>query len=352
MASISIHISDVKTFRQCRRKWGWSSALRENLEPIIPYAPFFTGRAVHDSLEQYYLHDTDLFLALQQYLDKELAEIAKLELWPSEQQKVDEQIELIEAVLTHYTLWQEFDRKNYSDRNLEFLAMEVPFEIPLLDPKGREVPGFTLGGRFDGWVRNKTTGEYWIWEAKTTRSVSELLRSLALDEQSSLYLHAAEIHFGIKPEGILYNVMRKKGPTKPVILKNGGLSRAKNMDTTSFAYLDTVMEAFNWTRETALEEYSHTVAQYEENEAKFFKRFPLRKTRQVIDSVLEGLYYTALEMTNPDITLYSAPGWLSCNFCLFKSVCIAQNAGGNYRDILNLEFQKRKSNTSDRTKKE
>lgn len=36
----AIHISDLKSFIECRRKWDWSSLMRQGLERVAPYAPF------------------------------------------------------------------------------------------------------------------------------------------------------------------------------------------------------------------------------------------------------------------------------------------------------------------------
>ena len=46
-AQFEIHVSDVRTYKSCRRRWDWSSPLRGNLEPNFTPPHFFIGRAVH-----------------------------------------------------------------------------------------------------------------------------------------------------------------------------------------------------------------------------------------------------------------------------------------------------------------
>lgn len=345
MSSLSIHISDVRTFRQCRRRWAWSSPLRQNLEPVVPYVPFFTGRAVHAALEFYYRDGTPFSESLDRYLHSEEVNMMQLgELWPQEALAFEEQVQLIRDILNHYGLWQEQDDKTYCDKNLEFITLETAFDIPMPTMTGRASRALRLGGRFDGVVKHIPTGTYWIWETKTTRSVSELTRSLQNDEQCGTYMYAASKALHVPIVGVLYNIIRKKPPSEPAIISNGGLSKNRNVDTTSFGYIHSIRKLYpDWSDETIMEMYGDVLASLMENEQKFFMRYPVYRSEQEITLLMEGIYQTAREMVSPRTALYPAPSWMNCNFCAFRAPCLTLNAGGDYNVLLNEEYQVRQS---------
>lgn len=337
-----IHISDVRTFRQCRRKWEWSSPLRRNLEPYIVYPPFFTGRAIHSALEMHYRDGVDLVKAFEDFVTREEQVMKEQgELWPQEANTFEEQTVLAYNMLQHYSMWQQSDTKKYSDKNLKFIHLEYPFEVPLTLPSGRPSRRMRIGGRFDGLVYNTLTDEYWIWETKTTRSITELTGSLGNDEQSALYLYAAQKVFRKPIAGVLYNIIRKKEPTQPRVLQNGLLSKMA-IDTTTFHYLNCIKEHHpDWSMETIQEFYGDMLLSLEPNEYKYFLRWPVYKSAVEIQNVMEGVLQTGLEMINPKTPLYPAPSWLACNFCHFKGPCLAKNMGGDYEVLLKEEYRER-----------
>src|ERR687897_309363 len=98
----NIHISYIRTFRSCRRKWDWSSGMRSNLEPAVPYAPFFIGRAVHYCLEMYYSEQVPIWDSFDRFLENE--EKIAGHLWQKEQEQWDDSVQLITEVLGHYAL--------------------------------------------------------------------------------------------------------------------------------------------------------------------------------------------------------------------------------------------------------
>src|SRR4051812_13827852 len=63
-----IRTSDRINFKACRRRWGWQSHLKGNLNPKTTVGPLWFGTAVHFSLEDYhgvniYGHPTNAFKA-------------------------------------------------------------------------------------------------------------------------------------------------------------------------------------------------------------------------------------------------------------------------------------------------
>lgn len=340
---MEIHVSDLKSYRACRRKWDWSSRLRKNLEPSMPYEPFFIGKAVHAALEFFYRDDMPFEESLDEYLETEWHSLEKLgELWPLELQALEESIKEIRKMLLHYRMWAASDSKPYADKNLEFLDMEVSFELPFPG-----LPKHTYAGRFDGLVRNTQTGEHWIFETKTSRSPESYIETLANDEQARLYLWAANQILDYPVVGVLYNFLGKRTPRNPKVLKSGMLSKNKRVSTSAAWYYSAAIAHHpNWTRNQINRQYGDILEKLAAKESRFFLRYPLRVAEAEITNLLKAVRKVAIEMTDPDIPVYPAPHWLACKSCLFRGPCLTMNAGGDYQALLDVEFQLRTGHES------
>lgn len=342
-----IHISDVRAFKSCRRKWDWASPLRHNLEPNVPYMPFFTGRAIHYALEIYYSKGTPLVDTMGAFVTKEIETMEKHgRLFDSEREKLQEQIELMVAMLEHYEMWVRNEQGRWSDDQFEFVAMETEFSVPLRNESGRASNRVFLAGRFDGLIVRKDDGSFWLWETKTTRSIDELQRSLANDEQCGAYVYAAQELFNVPVTGVLYNCMRKKAPTFPKVLKNGTISQNKNIDTTAHYYIEAVRTLLpDLTNRQILAEYGGIIQHLLDEGKPFFARVPIYRTPEEIAELQKNLWITALEMVRPSTPLYPAPSWSNCSFCHFRPPCLAMNAQKDYQFILDEQYRQREKST-------
>lgn len=357
MSKYEIHISDMTSFKECRRKWHFSSLLQLGLERDVVYPPFFTGRAVHYCLEQYYEHWGGGTMDAQEFMRQELARFLKRELedvnfenlWEDERTKIEEQIELISGMLDHYVIWTRSNQGPWMDSNLEFIALETEFSVPLRNPEtGRPSSRVYLAGRFDGLVKRRDNGTYWLWETKTARTPKELIKTLGNSEQTGAYIYAAQELTGQRISGVLYNILRKKVPTQPRILNNGMLSVAKQIDTTAQYYLAAVrahhqgQEGFD--NDFIIKHYGDIIQHLldKEQESPFFVRIPVRRTIREIESLHERVWQVALEMVRPSTPLYTNASWKNCGNCPFQGPCIAWEAGGDYEAILRAEYRPRR----------
>lgn len=344
-----IHVSDVRSFKTCRRKWNWSSPLRRNLEPVIPYMPFFTGRAIHFALDQYYTNGTPLTKSAGEFIQEERKGMIERTgaMWEKEEEKVQEQVDLIVGMLEHYDTWvkKQHDQR-WSDDQFQFIVMETEFSVPLRTPSGRASPRVYLAGRFDGVVARHDDGSIWLWETKTTRSIDEMTKSLANDEQCGAYMYAAQELLGVPITGVVYNLMRKKVPTFPRVLKDGTLSKAKNQDTTAEAYIRAIQTVHpDISNGKILANYGEILQYFINEGTPFFARVPVYRTPQEIESLQNDLWTVALEMVRPSTPLYPAPAWFNCGFCRFRSPCLAMNSQKDVEFILEGEFQARQKPT-------
>ncbi len=344
-----VHISDVRTFKSCRRQWHWSSPIGRNLEPDKPYAPFFTGRIVHTGLELHYrsLGKLSLYDAtrIAITIEQERMEAAGT-LWDEELEMLREQTELIYGMMEHYEIWaasKAMAQNPWGDANLEYLDMEATFHVPIMTEKGNPSSRVFLGGRFDGIVRRRDDGTLWLWETKTSRSIKELQNTLAFDEQAGAYIYAAQLLMGEQVYGVIYNIMRKKVPTTPRVLQSGLLSQAKNIDTTMEYYWHAVQQHHDdATREELMDRYGDILHHLHEKGNTFFSRTVIRRTPAEIKELSANLRVVALEMVRPSTVLYPAPSWTSCTFCRFRAPCLARNSGADYEMLLEAEYRQRK----------
>lgn len=343
-----VHVSDVRAFKTCRRQWNWSSPLGENLEPDKPYAPFFLGRIVHTALELYYRSNGRMTI----YEATDVAaqtERRKMEtagtLWEQEEEMLSENLELAFGMMQHYELWVKSKGQEtniWGDANLEFLDMETTFDVPFFTANGAPSNKVSLGGRFDGIVRRRDDGSFWLFETKTTRSIQELQKTLPFDEQAGAYIYAAQVLLGERVAGVLYNILRKKVPSIPKVLRDGTLSRNKSIDTTVDVYWNEVVHHHDgWTKENQIAQYQGVLSHLHTKGNTFFTRTPVRRTPNEIDELAKNLWHVALEMTRPSTWLYPAPNWTNCTFCRFRGPCMQVNAGADPEFVLEHEYRQR-----------
>lgn len=350
-----IHVSDVRTYLQCRRKWQYVSPLHQYLEPTASYPPFVVGRAIHYALEAYYDSGQTIRLADAAF-NWFSAEIkAKHQhMMEAEREQMAENLELTIEMLRHYNLWVQryLHAGKWSDQYLDFIAMETEFKTSMRNSRGHYARNWFFAGRFDGIVRHKQTGEHWIWETKTSRSTGELANSLWNDNQVNAYMIAAQNLFKVPIVGVLYNVMRKKIPTHPKRLQSGLFSVAKNQDVSYDSYLATILKEDPRPEDVSEEDYRKAITTHygtfldylleQENQSKWFMRVPIRRTPEQLRLAENDLYNIATEMVNPDIAIYPSPSWISCKWCMFKEPCGRLDRGESDQIIIQNEFRPRR----------
>lgn len=311
MSDNEVHITDILSFKQCRRKWNWSSRLRMNLEPSKPHAPFLTGRAVHYAMERRYRDGVDY--------DQAFTEFMATEPMPEGSR---EHVDLGYNMMRHYDRWSKRQRGRWSDNSLEFIDMEHKFKIPIRSPSGRNDGEVVLAGKFDGVIRDLTNDEYWLWEVKTARSISDRVATLDIDEQTSAYLLAAGRVLGVPVRGVLYTILKKKLPKAPVPLKNGTLSKALHKDITLDSYLQGIYDyhGYDMPRAAVEAEYGEVLGELVRQPNEFFLRIPVYRSELELAAAEEDIYYAGQEMLN-DPPIYLHAGW-HCRFCYFKDPCL------------------------------
>ena len=108
---------------------------------------------------------------------------------------------------------------HYEDRPIEVITTELPFRIPLIDPKTRKaIPGVVIDGKLDKLIR--TDGTLAVMEHKSTSDdlapESDYWGHLRLDTQTTLYTYAIQ---RLQADGLLepWNIKANDPPIGTIL---------------------------------------------------------------------------------------------------------------------------------------
>jgi len=200
--------SQIKCFRKCERKHLLAYILAIRTQDIPKY--FRTGRIFHNALDfraQGLAVDDSIAQALHDY-DQALLQL-KGEEW---EKRIIEREVLARLIAGYFWRWEEMDKE------IEVVASELPFELPIYNPvTGKADDVFVIAGKIDKIIK-LADGRLAVMEHKTTSDdlavTSHYWRRLRIDIQISIYYLAARM-LGYSVETILYDVVRKPSYSKP-----------------------------------------------------------------------------------------------------------------------------------------
>ena len=322
MSKPHVHISDVRTFRNCRVRWDYSSNLRHSLTPRRPNRHLWMGSAVHYALAAYYGSGmsgkrTGLLRAYEAYTDRTFAEIED-KCYGQVPKDIYEAHDLGEAMLKHYLVWVPTH---------DFFEVIMP-EVPLRVDMGE----FIYSGMTDGLVR-EADGSLWLLENKTYRFIPSYA-NIALSPQAASYVWAARKDPAIaslgRVEGIIYNILGKTKPKIPKMLQRGGLSRNKRVNCSPELYAAVVRH------------YGMDMAPYlgiiaALPKEKFFRRYPVRFTEARMKVFEDTFVRQAHEMIG-DPFIYPADPLRACGWCDFRQLCDMRLHGLDWEPIAEADY--------------
>jgi len=327
MRQYSIHASDIRSYKQCRMRWNYSSHLRMNLERKTPVVALWAGGIAHVGLEALYdsvpMSLEACLSAYDQWLEHESARIEKA----SNKEQLLDSAEIIRGMLIHYYAWA------LKNDDFSTIASEVPFrfELPHI---GRNV---YFEGTTDGYVQRKDK-TYWFLEHKTTSRFPEG-KVLFLDDQCRAYPWAARASkrfIGREPIGMIYTFLFKGLPEVPRTLKSGRLSKDKRIKTTAEIYEQEIER-----QKLDAIQYRDILARLRSQPHRFFRRFYIKLEERSLHAFGQQLMNVGEEMVNPTTPIYPNRSWYDCNYCPFELPCNMRSAGFDDKPILDQFYQKR-----------
>jgi len=185
-----------------------------------------------------------------------------------------------------------------------------------------------------------------LTEHKSVKTVPETSTRIR-DFQTLLYASVLphkpyELHI----DEVLWNYIRTKEPSEPMVLKAGGLSKAKNMDTT----WDTYMAAIE-REHLDVSDYLDVRDQLLHRErTSYFPRYStwvvadvdmlLRDYVTVAQRILAARKQWELGVTKPVRSLTR-----DCDYCPFYKICEAAVMGGDEEDVVRMSFTTEREET-------
>jgi len=309
--------SRLKLWRKCEKAHHYK--YYERLERVKKALPLIMGTAVHSSIESH-INGKDFKQPLEQFrkdFNKLFAE-EKVELGdlPTE----------LEKIMQGYFDYYRNDGLSYSTGHRN-LRCEIPVIIDL-DNRTRFV------GYIDALPRD-THERLWIMDHKSVKSIPNEEQRYA-DYQFVTYAWLLPLLGYPKPDGIIWDYLRKKAPTEPEQLKSGELSKAQKIDSTYDVYMATVDKLLGPERRADYEEFAATLKGREEN---FYRRIRLPNPHQVlIDGVVKDMFSSIEEIhkRGPIATVRSLSR--DCSWCSYYSLCQAEFRGLDADYIRKTEY--------------
>lgn len=303
-----LHVTDRQTFKTCRRMFKYN--VQERLEPIgEKYNALWFGTGIHHVLAEYYKGNPDVIALWGQWLAPQPAPTTT-----EDMEKIEKFTELAYGMLKGYI---EFSK----DDDWEILEVEKEIEV--------RIPGtrVNLVATLDLIVR--TRGRVWVVDHKTRTTFDEP-SDLELDDQMTAYLWAAR-QVGYEPAGAIYNQIRKKVPVDPPVLQSGGLSKAKDIDTTAEIYRNKLISL-----NLDLKPYAEILQKLEGNE--FFRRDYIIRTKGSLDTFRKYIPDEARLMGSKLTPMFPSPEKMNCRFCDYKTLCMCESDQGDTDDMKSLFF--------------
>lgn len=344
MDIIYIRTSDRSSFRRCRRKWGWSSHLRGNMEPKLRNKYFWIGSGVHYSLEDFhsYKHFESPAEAFRAYT--EACKHTKGFQLPDEWK---DQAELAESMLDYYSLdWL----KGYGRSPLQTFVhngeaqVEVRFEIvvPLKGPNGEEI---RYRGTLDR-VAIDEHGRLWIVEYKTAAQF--VTAHFDTDGQVTAYVWAGNSLYNKPITGVIYQQHRKTLAEEPRLLANGKISSAKNQLTSYAKYkaaLEALYQSVDKAPATNIQCLNHLASKESEDQDPYIRRDWIYRNEHQLQAEGAKILMELEDILNPDLPLYPNPT-RDCSWgCDFQTACISLDDGSDWEFHLKDEMQQREKDT-------
>ena len=284
--------SKVKTWRRCHKLYDYK--YEQGLVRRTAPAALLRGTTFHEMLDAHVM-GTDYKVPLTTYRD------IYNNLWEEERAKYPDPDDL-EMMYFRYVNKYQDDGLNYNGQS----EIEVRAEYK----------GLVFMGIIDKLPEDRM-GRTWIMDHKTHKVIPDENKRFA-DLQTVLYWWARSVN-GFQHSGVMWDYIRTKPPTVPEVLKKGGLTRRKDLDSDYETYLAAI-------EENGLDPADYQVELDRLKENVFFKRVLLpHPSQELVTNVVEEFFDTAMEIENS--TSKARNMNQDCTNCSFFQLCQSEVRG-------------------------
>lgn len=369
--AIIIRTSDRITFKQCRRKWGWSSHLKQNLGPKYLASPLWFGSAIHYALEDF--HGYNHFgrparafmaycIATSKQFSRELPDDAQ-ELYQLGIKMMDYYVDYwLRFRSTTPTFWappvptgnpeEDAGGQGPDPRFPSWTPqVEVNFEIEIPLDEHDVLGAFAaehgahcvlyrgtidrVGLDDDGWL--------WIIEYKTAKRPETY--HFQTDPQVTTYAWAGS-HIYTRPvAGVKYYQYVKNAPEMPRILANGKVSTASNLVSSYPLYRAALERMYGSNEGMWPADNKNKLGELGQQETpdkdRYVVRDTVRRNTHMCNAEAVKILLEVEDMINPDLPLYPNPTRQCPYMCSFLAPCVTMDDGGDWEYELTTEYTER-----------
>lgn len=347
-----IRTSDRITFKQCRRRWGWSSHLRHNLGPKHGISALWFGSGIHFALEEFhgynrFGHPKAAFLA---YVDAFQRSIKGREYKLPDD--VNDLIELGQSMMDYYIIW--LKQRVNSVGALKTLWVDG---VPQVEVNFKfRIPGDWSHYGYDEVYYSGTidrvciddNGLIWPIDYKTAKNIETL--HFLTDPQVSAYMWAVpHLYDPLKYPvgGFLYMQLRKTLPNPGRILQNGSVSTAQNQGTNYYMYRQTLIEVYGSVDNSPEpnQQFLRNLMMYvDEWKDEVVQVDRIGRNDRHGQSEGAKIIMEVEDMLNPDLPLYPNPTRMCAHWqypCPFLSPCTSLDDGSDWIHELEMTTEPR-----------
>lgn len=306
----------VRTFRTCRRAYhlryvdGWKK--------IVKARPLRFGIIIHEMLEAF-AEGKDPF-ALLNKIGKQ-----NKKLFADERELYGNIIEDIRVIMETYF-------KTYTKKSLRFIkhqgkSAEHELEVEIGN-------NFLFVFRVDHFGKTEN-GLRWLVENKTfSKKPSEDQRWR--DLQTCMYIRACEMLGIQKLNGVLWNYIKSKAPTRPEVLKDGIHLSKRKIDT-----LPQTVQAVMKEHGLREKDNKDLVHYAKVNVSSYFDRVFTPVVPQVVDILFDEFLETCIDIRDLHGAITDRNIGQHCGWCEFEPLCRTELTGGDLDYVKEHEYGKR-----------
>jgi PD-(D/E)XK nuclease superfamily len=310
VGGLTISNSMVKTYQRCQLQYLYK--FEDMLAPNHSELPLKRGLWMHELLAVHYTGGD--WLKHHKSLTKKFNK-----LFEEERERYGDLPDHCYRLMKGYLLkWKKEDEK------FDVLATEQEFDVKL--PHGHR-----LKFRVDLIIEDEWG--IWLVEHKTHKSLPHGDYRF-LDVQTTRYLWGLGQE-GINCTGVLWNYIRTRPPTRPKLLKRGGLSNARrNIDTELYTFLRTLDELG-----LPRSDYRDKIKALRRSD-NYFRRERVPRGKPVVEQLVREAVAVADQIERGVLPIRSVER--SCEWmCSYKDLCISDLYGGNTKALVKSKYHVR-----------
>jgi len=327
-----ISFSEVNSYRRCQKAWWYRYFLK--IKRKFKGVRLLRGEILHEMLNAYVENKIngrnydgpDPWDVLETYSEEYAAYF-------------EEERDMHGDIIGDCGMIFEGYLRKYRKDPLTYEATEIKIEVDLSKLGSGALPVMFIG--FIDKIARDVHDRRWLIDHKFMKSIPTADDRFA-ELQLLLYVWA----YGMmepkeKIDGICWDYGKAKAPTEPEVLKNGELSKRKNLDCDPYTYLKTIRR-----ENLDATQYVDMLEMLEGKEDTFFERvfLPKPSTDMIIEVVNDFLQSAAEIQTKRDgAHCARSMSSFNCNTCEYRTICEAEVRGLDSDFIMKSEYVERGS---------